>query len=158
SIAEGRSGKIILFCDTFSRPRGTRREPIPIYRRAPSRTKEDSMKRHALALSALLAGLFLLAAPSFADDKDQEKFIANIKKIRGKTDVGKKKGGPVTGITLAGTKATDATLKGIDVFPDLLKLDLNSTKIGDAGLEHIKKLTKLRELRLTGLPITDAGL
>jgi hypothetical protein len=45
----------------------------------------------------------------------------------------------------------------LTAFQDLEGLSLNGTKITDAGLTHLARLPRLKELWLRNTPITDAG-
>src|SRR5262249_33672271 len=45
---------------------------------------------------------------------------------------------PVIGVSLAGTKVTDAQLAILKNFPRLRTLDLSQTRVSDAGLTHLK--------------------
>src|SRR5947209_1949698 len=54
----------------------------------------------------------------------------------------------VTGIHLAGTQATDATLACLGSVTELERLELDNTNVTDAGLAHLKGLTRLSSLSL----------
>ena len=62
------------------------------------------------------------------------------------------------GISLSGTKVTDAGLKELAAFRSLQALDLGSTQVTDAGLRELTALQSLQALALGGTRITDAGL
>lgn len=71
----------------------------------------------------------------------------------------KRKGpAPVRAITLECSQVTDAGLKTLGRFSDLVALDLDSTKLSDAGLQHLERLSQLRWLSLSDTQVSDAGL
>jgi len=65
---------------------------------------------------------------------------------------------PLRGINLEGSRITDAGLKNLDGFDQLLALDLDSTKLSNAGLQHLQTLTRLRWLSLRATLVSDEGL
>jgi hypothetical protein len=52
----------------------------------------------------------------------------------------------------------DFELSNLELFPDLLELDVSGSLITDAGLEHLKPLTKLRKFTITNTRLTKAGI
>lgn len=61
-------------------------------------------------------------------------------------------------LDLAGTKISDAGLKGITSMPNLTRLHLERTGITDTGLSEVARLNNLEYLNLYGTSISDAGL
>jgi hypothetical protein len=61
-------------------------------------------------------------------------------------------------LSLAGSKISDESLKGIAKFPRLTWLNLANTGITDAGLEHLKPLANLTYLNLYGTGVGDTGI
>ena len=64
----------------------------------------------------------------------------------------------VVGVTLDGTRVTDAGLEHLKGLNHLEDLSLDKTRVGDAGLECLKGLKHLRDLRLDETQVSDAGL
>jgi Leucine-rich repeat (LRR) protein len=62
------------------------------------------------------------------------------------------------GLSLAGTRVTDAGVKKLKELKNLTSLDLAWTQVSDARLVELKGLKNLTELRLLGTRVTDAGL
>jgi hypothetical protein len=119
----------------------------------------SAMRRSALAV--LLASLPVVAAsdgPREAD-KEQEKVIAEIRRLGGEVAFDEKAPGkPVVDVFLDGTKLTDAGLAHLNELTRLRVLDLTDTQVTDAGLAHLTGLKGLQRLHLTGTKVTDAGL
>ena len=63
-----------------------------------------------------------------------------------------------TTLRLGGKSLSQAELKHLEGFPDLISLDLQEAKLDYAGLESLKKLTKLEILNLNGTRISDEVL
>ncbi|MEP2509367.1 MAG: chitobiase/beta-hexosaminidase C-terminal domain-containing protein [Reichenbachiella sp.] len=61
-------------------------------------------------------------------------------------------------LDLSKTQSSDASLKEIRDFGNLIKLYLQNTNITDNGLKHLKKLTHLEYLNLYGTQVTDQGI
>jgi Leucine-rich repeat (LRR) protein len=61
-------------------------------------------------------------------------------------------------VGLLGTRISDAALKDLDQFENLLSLDLSGTAVTGGGLKDVKHLAKLNDLHLTRSHVTDAGL
>ncbi len=64
----------------------------------------------------------------------------------------------VTSIDLAGTEATDATLRLVARFRELNDINLDGTQITDAGLESLRTLKNLESVSLAATGIGDQGL
>jgi hypothetical protein len=89
---------------------------------------------------------------------EQEQVIAVIQKMDGRVQRDlKAPGQPVIGISLRGTKVTDADLEILKQLKSLQILNLSQTAITDAGLKPIEFLPKLQNPILP-VSITDAGL
>jgi hypothetical protein len=100
------------------------------------------MKWHPLAI--LVLGLSLLELPRVWADHtaEQTRAIVKIEKLGGTLEVDTSSPGkPVIGINLSQTKAGDADLELLDLFPELRRLDLHQTDVTDNGLTHLKTLT-----------------
>ena len=62
------------------------------------------------------------------------------------------------GLSLIGTKVTDAGLKELAKLKTLQYLDLGATAVTDIGLKELAGLKALQILNLPGTKVTDAGL
>src|SRR5262245_7755474 len=62
------------------------------------------------------------------------------------------------GLSLFGTKITDAGLKDLAELKELRVLDLGFTKVTDTGLKELAGLRGLQFLNLADTKVTDAGL
>jgi internalin A len=146
------------------------------------------MKRFVLLMTGLLvaSAIYCYSAepkPKQAKPDEQEKAIAEIKKLGGVVEVDEKSPDkPVITVYLGARKVIDADLvhlKALTTLRELIlacteitddelvhlkgltnldRLDLGYTKVGDAGLAHLKGLTNLRILLLDDTKVTDAGL
>ncbi len=64
----------------------------------------------------------------------------------------------VVRVNLDSTDVTDAQLECLENLPQLRWVNLFNTRITNAGLEHLKRLRHLERLELGGTQVTDAGL
>jgi hypothetical protein len=85
----------------------------------------------------------------FADDGS----LANLKSITKSITVS-----PIRTLNLDSSMLTDAGMKELVGFHDLVSLDLDRTAVTDSGLQHVATFSQLRWLSLHGTQITDAGL
>ena len=115
------------------------------------------MRRSALV--ALLACVPVVAAQEGSKDGDEQKVIAEIRRLGGEVGFDEKRPGkPLVDVFLDGTKVTDAGLADLKGLTHLKELDLTDTQVTDAVLADLKGLTRLQRLRLTATRVTDAGL
>jgi WD40 repeat protein len=93
-------------------------------------------------------------------ESEQEKAIAEIKKLGGKVAIDEKSPDkPVVEVNLSYGPVTDAGLAYLKGLPQLQSLNLEECgKITDAGLANVKGLTRLKMLNLRRTNITDAGM
>ena len=107
----------------------------------------------ALAFSGLC-----LCALARADDAEVTA-VALVEKLGGTVVRDEKAPGkPVTQVWLIKTKVTDAELKELAIFKNLIGLVLIYTKVTDVGLKELATLKNLVVLELGNTKVTDAGL
>jgi hypothetical protein len=112
---------------------------------------------------AVLATLWALwlASASVAQEKtgEQDRAVAEIKKLGGKVEIdAKKPGKPVVTVMLANREdITDETLVFLKSLTQLTHLWLASTSVTDEGLTHLKGLKKLQYLYLGGTKVNGSG-
>lgn len=56
------------------------------------------------------------------------------------------------------TEIRDATLRIVNHFPHLQKLDVSKTRITDAGLQHLSTMLEIEHLELNGTHVADGGI
>ena len=101
------------------------------------------MRRSALV--ALLACVPVVAAQEGSKDGDEQKVIAEIRRLGGEVGFDEKRPGkPLVDVFLDGTKVTDAGLADLKGLKRLTHLYLCDTGVTDAGLAHLKGLTELQ--------------
>lgn len=93
-------------------------------------------------------------------DPEQEKAIAEIKKVGGMVSVSRDTAGKRTLLVsfYSHPGVSDADLVHFEGLTDLSVLGLFQPRITDVGLEHLKGLNNLQELFLDGTQVTDKGL
>ena len=64
----------------------------------------------------------------------------------------------LSGLTLYGTRVTDAGLAYLDNLPHLRRLDLGGTHVTDAGQARLESLDRLEALKLDHTEIADVAL
>ena len=115
------------------------------------------MRRSALV--ALRACVPVVAAQEGSKDGDEQKVIAEIRRLGGEVGFDEKRPGkPLVDVFLDGTKVTDAGLADLKGLKRLTHLYLCDTGVTDAGLAHLKGLTELQRLDLIGTTVTDTGV
>src|SRR5262245_13706323 len=111
---------------------------------------------HALAIVPLL---LLASGVLGADDAARERVVARIRDLGGKVQTEDfPQVGPIVIITLARSKATDADVADLTVFPNLAALFLTETAITDAALKNLKSFPLLGYLNLAATRISNDGL
>jgi hypothetical protein len=110
-----------------------------------------------------LVGMLLVVTQSMLraqDDKaEQDRAIAEIKKLGGKMEVDSKRPDrPVIAVNLKRTKVMDASLEYLRGLTRLEKLYLEETQVTDGGLDYLKGLTNIEALELGRTKVTDKGL
>ena len=112
-----------------------------------------TFQRFAMKLYAPMAliGIFLVVTQPMLRAQDskaeQERAIAEIKKLGGKVEVDTHKPEmPVVGVNLKHTKVVDASLEHLKGLTNLEILYLKDTAVTDDGLVYVKGLTNLEVL------------
>src|SRR3712207_6125707 len=105
-------------------------------------------------LLILTALLFFSAGTDSQTDPDQEKVIAEIKKLGGEYSQREGSDRKLISVYLQGTKATDQDLTHFKGLSGLLVLFLGGTRVTDQGLIHLKGLSDLEILDLSKTDIT----
>src|SRR5580704_16599669 len=105
--------------------------------------------------TAMLAVVILSGAVR-ADEADAVKVVEKLggKIIRDDKQPGK----PIVGVGFDSTSITDADLKVLKHFQQLLSLNITNCRITDAGLKELKELKQLTSLELAYTSVTDVGL
>src|SRR3954452_6604591 len=95
-----------------------------------------------VATVTLLAAIVITHGSSGGEAAD--KAVALVEKLGGsaKRDA-KKAGRPVISVELRNTKATDADLKELAVFKQLVSLCLDNTQVTDTGLKELAAFKQL---------------
>ncbi len=110
-------------------------------------------------LYGLFSWLILCSSVSVRADDAENKAVESVEKLMGRvfrdTNL---PGKPVFGVSLSGTKVTDAGLKELAGLKSLTELDLDRTKVTDAGLRELAGLKNLTKLYLQRTKVTGAGL
>jgi hypothetical protein len=72
----------------------------------------------------------------------------------------KESGGPAvnSSIPITVRQSRNYELASLELFPDLLELDVSGSLVTDAGLDHLKPLTKLKKLIVANTQLTKAGI
>ena len=110
------------------------------------------------ALMTLTVFTLELAIPALQaqDSKlDQERAIAEIKKLGGKVEMDAKSPDKVVAVNLGHTKVIDASLEPLKGLSRIETLILKDTTVTDDGIVHIKGLTNLEVLELRRTKVTD---
>src|SRR5262245_39842549 len=118
------------------------------------------------AFIVVLVALGMAPGWGRAQDAAEQKAIAAIEKLGGKTVRGGDGPGSIVELDLSFTRTTNADLAHVAALRGLRRLDIAYTPVTDAGLAHLSGLTRLRSLQV-GYPqmqgvgrslVSNAGL
>jgi hypothetical protein len=125
----------------------------------PNFFRRSTVKLFELMILTVFTLELALPALRAQDSKlDQERAIAEIKKLGGKVEMDAKSPDMVVGVNLSHTKIVDASLEQLKGLSRIEVLILKDTTVTDDGIVHIKGLTNLEVLELRRTKVTDKGL